>query len=139
MTKACSHHGGVLTEVQIIRIGLVGVEVVCPVGPGPKHHKGTRDDHGKVQDGPQSHGVVDHDCANPRVVPFAVGRQTLDKQLSEFETTRRIPAIHGSIASHLAAPLGHRLSSSVDSLGEGISLLRGLGFLSELFALRLHV
>ena len=51
-----SHHGGVGAEVELLRVGLVGVEVIGPGGPGPEHHDGAPDEHGEVYDGHDTGG-----------------------------------------------------------------------------------
>ena len=43
-------------EVELLRVGLVGVEVIGPVGPGPEHHDGAPDEHGEVHDGHDAGG-----------------------------------------------------------------------------------
>ena len=59
-----SHHGGVLTEVQLLRVALVFLEVACPVSPGPEHHDRAPDEHGEVHDAHHAGGEAVDGHAN---------------------------------------------------------------------------
>merc|ERR1711894_863948 len=59
-----SHHRSVLTEVLLLRVALVYVEVVCTVSPGPEHHDRAPDEHGEVHDAHHAGGEAVDGHAN---------------------------------------------------------------------------
>ena len=73
-----SHHGGVLTEVQLLRVALVCVKVISPGSPGPEHHDRAPDEHGEVHDAHHAGGeAVDGHADLLPAVDLAVTLSTL--------------------------------------------------------------